>query len=183
MKAATGLWLVLLGIWLLLWDRLSVANVLGGIVVATVVLVAVARPSDDRINLSFRVRPTLAFLAWTTVEVFRSNLRMAVDILLRPRQVDTHVVAIEIPGCSDGVLTIIAGAISLAPGALAIEITHDPDTVYIHLLHRGDVKPGERAARHLASLAVGAFGPDGALEEFEAHDPMVPETREGEVGL
>jgi multicomponent Na+:H+ antiporter subunit E len=168
---ALGLGTLLLAIWLLLWGSLSVANVLSGIGVVVLVawLLGVGRLRSGRPTI--RPLATCRFLAAVLVGMVRANGVLTREIVSRQSSITTGVVAVPLPSCSDGLLTLIANVLALTPGTLPLEATSSPAVIYVHVLHLDDVETVRRDVQHLTVLAVRAFGSQAAVESLSSHSP------------
>jgi multicomponent Na+:H+ antiporter subunit E len=156
--AGLGLSLVLIALWVLLWGELSVANVVSG---ALVVALVVAVLPDVGVGFT---RPTvqplwaLRFAASVATGLVRANLVVSLEVLTPRPTVNTGIVAVPLPHCSDPLLTLVANVLGLAPGTMPIEVTRDPAVIYVHVLHLHDVEAVRADVTRLAELAVRAFG-------------------------
>jgi multicomponent Na+:H+ antiporter subunit E len=152
-------------IWVLAWGTPTPANVLGGLVVAAVLL---AVSPDSWLSLR-RARPRLRpvavarFLGFVLVEVVRANVILTREVLSRESRITTGVVAVPLPECSDGLLTLVNNVMAVTPGTMPIEVTRHPTVMYVHVLMLGDVEQVRREVQHLAALAYRAFGSDAAI--------------------
>jgi multicomponent Na+:H+ antiporter subunit E len=159
---------VLVGIWLALWSDLSVANVASGLVVATaiVVLFDTWRPGTPVI------RPLRAarFAAYFLYKLVEASIVVARTVLSPGHRIHTGILAVPLRGCSDGVATLIADAISLTPGTLTLEVRRDPLTLFVHALDVRNVEQVQSDVRKLEVLAVRAFGSPAAVVGLEADD-------------
>jgi multicomponent Na+:H+ antiporter subunit E len=159
-RLVMGGWLAL--VWVLLWGSPSAANVLGGLAVATLLLLVLPLPPVPSPGI---VRPgaLLRFAGFFAVDLVRSSLQVAV-IVLRPRlHLRQAVVAIPARGASDQLLTLLANAISLTPGTLTLEVDRPRSTLYVHVIDVGEGPGGVERVRQeilqverLAILAVGS---------------------------
>ena len=150
-------WLTL--VWVGLWGSLSPANVLGGLAVAA--LLVVALPLTE-VPLAAEVRPValLRFVGFFAVDLVRSSWQVALLVLRPRRPLRQAVLAVPVRGASDQLLTLLANAISLTPGTLTLEVDRPRSTLYVHVI---DVGPGVEQVRadilaieRLAILAVGS---------------------------
>lgn len=180
--SALGIGAFLLAVWLLLWGSVSVANVLSGLVVVAAVLAFVPDARFPLRRPTVRLRPALAFVAWVLVDLVRSNLVVAREILTPDTSINTGVIEVPLPHCSPGLLTLVANTVALAPGSMVIEVDRDPGSIYVHVLHLDSVAEVQRQVLHLSALAVRAFGSDEAVAALEAldaldegDDPVLPE--------
>lgn len=153
-------WLVVL--WVALWGQVTPANVLAGTVVALAVVAIAGTRRTGRVV----VRPlaVLRFGATFTHQSIVASLIVAREALSRRRRIRTGIVAVPLERHSDAVLTLIADSISLTPGTLTVEVTADPPTVFVHVLHLHDVDRVRREVRHLEELVVRAFGSGGVQD-------------------
>ena len=158
---------LLVVIWVALWADVSVANVLSGLVVASLVLLCF-RPRRGRVV----VRPLAALrLAGVfVVRLLRATVVVARTVVAPRDRIETGIVAVPLSGCSDALATLLADAISLTPGTLTLEVQRDPLTLYVHVLDLRDVEQVGQEVRSLEVLVVRAFGGPEALAGLEADD-------------
>lgn len=178
-------WPVLVAIivmWIALWGQVSVANILGGALVAVAVLV-LARSIRPRPVEHFSFEPTVRYL-WT----FAGQLVVAtwevIKAVVRPDTIRPGILAMRLEHASDAVVTLVANSITLTPGTLTLETErHDGVAVlYVHALDLGDEAGVRRDVTALEKLAVDAFaGPEAqavqaqVLEDAEEADPALSE--------
>ena len=159
-------------IWTLAWGSLTVANVLSGIAVALLLLFIIP---DDTSGLRrwspIRPRAIARFVGHVLVQVVASNVVLSREVLTRDSSINTGIVAVPLPECSDGLITLIANTIALTPGTMPIQVDRNPTVVYVHVLQLTDIEEARRDVQHLADLAYRAFGSDQAIAELP--DPEV----------
>jgi multicomponent Na+:H+ antiporter subunit E len=114
--ARPGLLLWLTAVWVGLWGSLSVGQRAGrawrGLVLLATLLPLPAVPSRGVVRPWRCVR----FLGRFAVDLVRASVQVIV-LVLRPRkQLRQAVVAVEVVGASDQLLTLLGNAISLTPG-------------------------------------------------------------------
>lgn len=162
-----GLGAFLLAVWLLLWGSVSVANVASGVLVAVVALWIT--PARITAPLRLRIRPwrVLVFLGAVVVELARANWIVGRELVTPGSNVRAGVLAVELPPCSAGMVTIVANVLSLAPGTVPIEVTRDPEVVHVHVLHMGQADDVRRSALKLSRLALHAFGSAEAVASLD----------------
>lgn len=162
--ARLALYVVALAIvWSMLWDRLSVANAIAGVLVACVVLVVfppVRRIHDARPAV---IRPlaTLHLIGFVGLQLVISNLLVAREILARRSRIRTGIVACRMHTDAPGLITLISNLIALTPGMMTVEARAEPPTLYVHVLLLRDVVSARRDVAHLERLVLRAFGTDG----------------------
>lgn len=156
---ALVLWLT--AVWVGLWGSVTAANVLGGLAVAAVLLLLLPLPAGGGHGV---VQPgaLLRFAVRFLADLVVSSLQV-VALVLRPRlALRQGVVAVPVPGASEGLLTLLANAISLTPGTLTLDVDLPSSTLYVHALDVGTAPDGvdelRRGLRDQASAAVRAVG-------------------------
>lgn len=123
-------WLTI--VWVLLWSDLTVANVLAGVVVATVVTTVLPLhpvPFSARVHLG-GVVVLVARFSW---DVVVASTQVAV-VALRRAPPRGAVVRVRLRSHSDVVLTLTAELCSLVPGSVIVEAHRLTGTLYVHVL-------------------------------------------------
>jgi multicomponent Na+:H+ antiporter subunit E len=161
-------WLV--GLWTFLWGGVTLANVLGGVVVALVLLVGVPRPGVDAAAPQLRPLAMASFLGWFAWKLLEANVTVAREVL-RPAtrsRIRTGVVAVELPGCPDGIATAVANAITLTPGTLTLEVRPEVPTLYVHVLQLDSVEQVRADVEEIERRIVAAVGSAEARSAIDA---------------
>lgn len=167
-------WLVL--VWNLLWGEFSVGNLLGGALVAAVVLTFFPLPP---VSFGGRIRPVavLRFFAHFVVDLVVASFHVA-QAALRPGYVPKNaIIGVRLRVRSDLNLTLTAEALSLVPGSLIVETDRGNGTLYVHVLDvRGPdaVAAARRSVYELEARIVRAIGSAAELRML-AVDPEAPE--------
>ncbi len=142
-------WLTL--VWVLLWGDVSVANVVVGAGVATLVLVVFPLPA---LRMRLRVRP--AWLVWLIVHFLASvvlaTAQVAWTTLSFGRTPRNAVIRVTLLTSSDFVLTVVAELTSLVPGSIVLEADRASHSLFIHVLDVDDVDDVEKV--RAATLAL-----------------------------
>ena len=159
--SGAGLWLVTL--WLLLWNDLSVGNVVAGCLVASLVLIAARLPraacaggDEDRA----RIAPIslLYFLGYVLAKLVQSNLVLAWEIVTPRNRINTGIIAVPMRTDSELALLVVANVITLTPGTVTIEAVGSPPVVYVNVLHLHDIEEVRQELMRIEELSVRAFG-------------------------
>jgi len=166
-----GLLLWLTFVWVGLWGSLTAANVLGGLALAVVLLLLLPLPEVPRQS---RVRPValLRFVLFFFWQLLAASATVIVQVL-RPRsQLRQAVLAVPVVGVSNALLTLLANAVSLTPGTLALEVDRPRATLYVHVLDVGggaqSVERVRRSIMRLERLAILALGTREGLAALDA---------------
>ena len=154
-------WLV--AVWVALWGDISVANLLSGLAVATVLLVALPLARDRLYQ--YRVRPLAVLrLAWHFLrKLVESNITIVRTVIARDDRIRTGVISVPVVSDSDVLLTVVANLTALTPGMMAIEVERDPVQFYVHVLLLEDVERSRTDVLELERLVVEAFGSPEAV--------------------
>lgn len=161
---------VLVLVWVLLWGTFSWANLLAGLVVATLVLIFFPLPP---VTFAGRIRP---------LALARFLLRFLADLVVASAQVTwlafrfghqpgSAIIAVPLRVHSDLNLTLVAEAVSLIPGSLVVEADRDTGTLYVHVLgvsSLADVISGRRHVLELEARLVRAIGSAAELRRLDA---------------
>ncbi len=152
---------VLVSIWLALWSDVTVANVLSGAVVATVVVAAFG--GSPRGTAVVRPVRLARFAGFFLVKLVQSSATVARTVVRPAGRVDSGIIAVPLTGCSEVVATVIADAISLTPGTLTLEVSTEPLALFVHTLDVRRIEQVRADVARLEVLAVRAFGDADAL--------------------
>jgi multicomponent Na+:H+ antiporter subunit E len=87
-----------------------------------------------------------AYVGWTLV---LASLRVAYDVVTPRHHARPGVIAVPLEAETDAQITVLANLISLTPGTLALDVSEDRRTLYIHAMFvddpdalRRDIKRG-----------------------------------------
>jgi multicomponent Na+:H+ antiporter subunit E len=145
--------------WVMLWDQVTLANFLGGIAVAAVLLAVFPLPPvapARRLN----VRPlALGRLAADVLrELVVSNVFMTREIVTPQRRLVSGVVRCPMRTDSPKLLSTIANIIALSPGMMAVDSTDGPPVLFVHVLTEQDLHDVRRRVARLERLVIEAIG-------------------------
>ncbi len=157
-QPAVVAWLTL--VWVLLWGDLSVANVVAGAALATLVVVVFPLPA---LRMRLKVRPL--WLVWLIVHFLGSVVLATVQVAWTTvsfwRVPRNAVIRVTLLTSSDFVLTVVAELTSLVPGSIVLEADRAAHSLYIHVLDvhtRADVEKVRAATMALERRVVMALG-------------------------
>jgi len=183
------IWLTAL--WCALWVDLSLGNVIGGLLVA-IVIVSVAHPTGvtGLERTYFRPVSALVFVVYFLGQLVKANLVVAWEIVTPGLKINRAIIAVPMHSSSAGVVTVVANAVTLTPGTVTVDVVEEqPDAagdgvdesgsdrvhriLFIHVLHFIDVDSVRRDVLQLERRAIQAFGSrdelppvDGELAEL-----------------
>lgn len=124
--------IVLTAAWCGLWGAVSVANVVSGLALSLGVLASgVGTPGRGGIRLL-----PLLHLTWIVfVDLIRSMIGVAVEILTPTDHTEEAIIAVDVPAASSQHVLLLSVAITLTPGTAVVDADPDSGRLYLHLLH------------------------------------------------
>lgn len=153
-------------IWVMMWSDVTLANVVGGLIVAVVVTTVLPLPP---VPFKARIHPIgfVVLVARFARDVVVASFQVAV-IALRQRHPRGAVIRVRLRSHSDVILTATAELCSLVPGSIVVEAHRRTGTLYLHILDV-DMSGGLEAA-HQAVLdqEVRVLRAIASREELEA---------------
>lgn len=169
-----GCWIVV--VWVALWGDLSAANVVGGVLVAAVLL-RLFPAEGTRGEVVLRLVPALRFAGRFVVDLLRATADVAWDVVTPRSKGAPGVVAVSLPRTGDAVLALVADAVTLTPGTLTLEVERRDGgpVLFVHVLHLGDPDTVRREVRSVHARAIAAFGPSPAGEPVAPGRPDSPD--------
>ncbi len=168
---ALVVWLAL--VWAFLWGDFGLASLTAGVGVALFV-VWIGRPAHvhGMQLMSFHPLSALVFVAYFAVQLVKSNLQVAWTVVSPRPNVRTAIVAVPMHVASDGIVTVVANAVTLTPGTLTVDVRDSddgtPPVIYVHVLQFDDAESVRAEVLHLERLAVRAFGSRQQRADLEA---------------
>jgi multicomponent Na+:H+ antiporter subunit E len=161
-RLSAVLWLTL--VWVLLWGTFTPASIVGGVLVAALV-VALFRlpPATDRLPVRpLRLLGLVLFLLW---DLAVSGAEVSWELLRHGPRARGAIIAVPLISGSDRVVTVMANALSQSPGAMALQIDHDHDVWYVYALGPRDAAGVERARRRVVDMQRRVLAALGSADE------------------
>jgi multicomponent Na+:H+ antiporter subunit E len=130
-------WLML--VWILLWGKLSAANILSGLAIAAVITVLLPLPA---VPVEGKLHPLslLRLLNVVGYQLVLSSLQVA-WLAVKPGPPPlTAVLRARLSIKSDLVLALAANILTLIPGSMVLEIDQERRLIYVHVIDVGNEK-------------------------------------------
>ena len=125
---------ILLVIWLLLANELSVAHLLLGALLGWVVPLYTARFWPDQVQVR-RPLLLLRFIGVVLYDILVANVTVASLILGRQERLQPAFVVLPLTLRSDLAISLLANTVSLTPGTVSAYLSADRRCLIIHSLH------------------------------------------------
>ncbi len=129
--------------WLSITGVFTSANLLLGWVLCYVVLQIVVGRGEHSAYF-WKTRRLFWFAFFFAWELLSATLRVALDIL-RPRQrIRPAIIELNVEGKSAAEIAMLANVITLTPGSMALDVSHDQGKLYVHSMYAKDVEAARR---------------------------------------
>ncbi|WP_306204974.1 Na+/H+ antiporter subunit E [Actinoplanes sp. RD1] len=154
--AAAGLTVI----WMLLWGSFTPLTLVGGAVIAVIVLAVFPLPAVPHTGA---VHPlgVLRFAGRFAADLVVSSVQVAVLAFRFGHVPRSAIIAVPLRAPSDLGLTLTAEALSLVPGSLVVEADRARGVLYVHVLGVPDAAAADRYRQSVLDLEdriVRAFG-------------------------
>ncbi len=156
-------------VWVLLWGTFSPLSVAGGVVVGTAVIAAFRFPPAAA-HLPFRPLRLLGLAGYLAYDMVVSGAGVSWQTLRYGPAARGAVFAVPLLTASDRVVTVVANALSLSPGAMALQIDREHGRWFVYALGPRDRAGVERARRRTMEMqrrVIAALGTPGELAAAE----------------
>ena len=133
-------------LWAAVSGTLTLASLVTGFAVGTLVLALVGRALGGARYASRLVRggALALFFLW---ELFASSLRVAWEVLTPRHGMRPAIVAVPLEVTTDAEITLLANLVSLTPGTLSLEVSDDKKTLFVHAMYVDDPETLRRAIK------------------------------------
>lgn len=120
--------------WVGLNGRFTLDSLIVGAVLGRVVLLLLARggvlPYAD-----VRVERALALLAYLLWQIVLANFRLTKDVVRVGYRMRPGIIQLPLSITTDGEILLLAAMINVTPGSVALDVSSDRKTMYIHVMH------------------------------------------------
>lgn len=136
MIAFGSIWLIALA-WCFLQGSITLGNlILGGFLGMLVFMFSLSFNGMDKSWT--QLKAAIQLILFVLFELVVSSLRVAWDILTPTVYARPRVIRIPVDDLNDIAITILANAISLTPGSLALEVSDNNQYLYVHVMYAED---------------------------------------------
>lgn len=145
-------------VWVTLWESVTWANLLGGMVVAGLILYMIP-PVTPVPGVGFRPVAAVKLLVYFLKELVVASAVVAWEVATPGSGINTAVVSVSLTSQMAGVITAAASMVSLTPGTITLEVDEETSTLFIHVLHLRSPEETRESVRRLERLILEAFPP------------------------
>ena len=165
-------------VWVLLWGTFTPLSIVGGVVVAIGVLASFRFPAPAP-YLPVRPLPLLALLGYLVYDMVVSGAEVSWQALRYGPAARGAVFEVPLLSSSDRVVAVIANALSLSPGAMALQIDQERGRWFVYALGPRDRAGVERSRRRTLDMQRRVIAALGTPEELAAAAAPVPKEGAG----
>ncbi|MGH2801790.1 MAG: Na+/H+ antiporter subunit E [Thermoleophilaceae bacterium] len=159
------IWLT--AVWVLLWGTLSTHTVLGGVLVAVLVTVALPLPPVAG-HLTMRPLRLLRLAGYLAVELVVSAVEISWETLRYGPRATAGIVKVPLLTDSDYLIAALANAVSLTPGEFVLQIDRRRGVCYVYSLGVRVPADAERVRRQVLVLQRRVVAALGSSDEVAA---------------
>ncbi|WP_442941895.1 Na+/H+ antiporter subunit E [Nocardia sp. NBC_00416] len=148
LRVGVLIWLAV--VWVALWGRISIANVLAGLAVGAAIMVTLPLP---RIPVSGQLRllPLVKLVGVSIYYALESSLQVAWFALRPGPPPVSGVLRVRFAFRSDLVLVLCTNLLNLIPGTMVLEIDRQQCVVYVHVI---DISSEKAVAKFYKTIRV-----------------------------
>lgn len=165
-RVVDAVWLIL--VWVALWGRASIGNVLAGALVAIGVIAVFDRYGPQGMG-TLRLVPAVRYVLTFSWMLLLSNVVVVGKVLSPHPTIRPAVVVVDLPPTSALVTALVANSVTLTPGTLSLDAvpTATGMRLVVHALDAPDDEGVVADVTRLHRLACLAFGerPDPTMED------------------
>ncbi len=152
------LWLAL--VWVLLWGTFTPLTVVGGLLVAALVMtVSRQGPPSDRLPL--RPARLVALVGYLVYDLLVSGVEVSWQVVRYGPRSCGAIMELPLFTASERVVVVLASALSLAPGAMVLEIDQDRGVWWVYALgprNEADVRTARLRTMDMQRRVLATFG-------------------------
>jgi multicomponent Na+:H+ antiporter subunit E len=121
--------------WVGLNGRFTLDSLIVGAILGRLVLLVLARGGVlERVEVR-RLERALSLLAYLLWQIILANIRLTKDVLSIQHRMRPAVIALPLSVTSDGEILLLSAMINITPGSVALDVSEDRQTMYVHVMH------------------------------------------------
>ena len=144
----------LVAAWCALWNRLSIANIVSGLLIAIVVSHRSIGPAGIG---GVRLLPLLKLGAIVGQDLVMSTVNVAYEVITPTDYTEEAIIGVNLPSNARAHMMLIAVAVTVTPGTAVIDVDPDTSRIYLHILHAERAEATAEHVQELANLACRAL--------------------------
>lgn len=133
-------------LWVAMTGRFDVVNLALGFAFGFVLLFLLQRVVG-RSSYFGKAFVLVRFIGFYILEVVRSNIRIAVDVVTPASRARPCVVAVPLDARTEVEITLLSNLITMTPGSLSIDVADDRSVLYVHAMYVDDPEALRRSIK------------------------------------
>jgi multicomponent Na+:H+ antiporter subunit E len=134
--------------WVGLNGRFTLDSLITGAVLGRVVLLVLARGGVLPYGQVRRFERALSLLAHLLWQIILANIRLTRDVLSVQYRMRPGVIQLPLSITTDGEILLLAAMINITPGSVALDVSADRKTMYVHVMHITSVEDAKHEIKH-----------------------------------
>lgn len=153
--------------WTALQGELTLPNLIVGYIIGHGVLQLLARGGGLPRRFAGKAGSVVRLAGYLAWELVLANIRLTMDVI-RPRMsMRPGVIGVPLDATSDGEILMLTTLVNLTPGSIAIDVSEDQRTLYVHVMDIETPDASRRAIKEgFERRVIRLFEP---LDEEETH--------------
>jgi multicomponent Na+:H+ antiporter subunit E len=158
---------LLVAMWVLLWDTVTLANIVAGALI--VVLLYVVFPSERVVRPQARFHPIALgrLILYMTWQMVASNVLLAREIITPRSRVRSSIIEVPLRTSSRSMIALVGNLLALTPGTMTVSASAEPPMLRLHVMLLHDPDEIVASVGVLEQRCVRALGTDEVIDEFE----------------
>lgn len=158
--------IALAAVWVLLWDRITLGNILNGLILGAVITQLFPLPS---IQYFGRIHPwrLVVLLARFFSDLVRAAIEISIATLDHHPPKGGSIVEVRLRTHSEFYMTIISALVSLVPGSIVVEARRTANVLYVHGFHVTTPEGMEELRQDVIDIETRVVRAIGTDEEIE----------------
>ncbi len=133
--------------WVFLTGKLEFINLVEGFILGYIIL-WISKSALGGTKYFQRIPKAIGFVFYFLKELIIANLKVAFDILTPKDYMKPGIIAVPLDAKTDLEITLLANLITLTPGTLSLDVSHDKKILYIHTLYVDDPEKFRREIKN-----------------------------------
>lgn len=125
--------------WVFLTGKLEFINLVEGFILGYIIL-WISKSALGGKKYFQRIPKAVSFIFYFLKELMIANLKVAFDIVTPKDYMKPGIIAVPLDVKTNLEITLLANLITLTPGTLSLDVSHDKKTLYVHSLYVEDAE-------------------------------------------
>jgi multicomponent Na+:H+ antiporter subunit E len=130
--------------WVGLNGRFTLDSLIVGAIIGRIVLLVLAKGDVLARTEVRRVERALSLLLYLLWQIVLANFRLTRDVLSIRHRMKPGVIRLPLSVTSDGEILLLSAMINITPGSVALDVSPDRQSMYVHVMHITTVEEAKR---------------------------------------